>query len=207
MLTQAMLAGVERSLALAISRDPLTAKRLGALEGKVIQICASAPAWQVYVLPREGAIDLQQHCEIEPACRVKAPTRLLAQLAVSSQRQSLLQDPEVILSGDTQVLVSLQNIVADLRLDGEAELARWFGPVAGHAMANVLRTGRDWGKQTHENLTQSLGDYLTEEVRQLVGQPEARAAADELHALRLQLDRLDARVSRLENPDPDAPDA
>lgn len=207
MFTQAMLAGVERSLALAISRDPLTAKRLGALDGRIIQICASAPAWHIYVMPRAGAIDLQQHCEIEPDCKVEAPTRLLAQLALSSQRQSLLQDPEVILSGDTQVLVSLQNIFSDLRLDGEAELARWFGPVAGHAMANVLRTGRDWGKQTHEDLTQSLGDYLTEEVRHLVGRPEARAAADELHALRLQLDRLDARVRRLENPDPDAPDA
>ena len=36
---------------------------------------------------------------------------------------------------------------------------------------------------------------------------EARARAEQLHALRLQLDRLEARVALLSPTDPDSPDA
>ena len=48
---------------------------------------------------------------------------------------------------------------------------------------------------------QAVADYLTEEGRQLVGRAEADVAAAQIHELRLQLDRLDARVQRLWHPD------
>ena len=54
MLSRTLLAGVEHSLALAIKQDPLTAKRLAALEGCVILICARQPALQIYVLPGQA---------------------------------------------------------------------------------------------------------------------------------------------------------
>ena len=57
------------------------------------------------------------------------------------------------------------------------------------------------------SLRQTLAEYLTEESRQLVGQAEARARAEQLHDLRLQLDRLEARVALLSPTDPDSPDA
>lgn len=207
MLTQAMLAGIEYSLAQAIARDPLTARRLRALTGKVILLRGSAPDWQVFVLPGEGEIRLMAQAELEPDCTLSAPSKLLAQLAFSEQRQRLLKDPQVSLSGDSQVLVTLQNIFGGLRIDGEAELARWLGPVPAHAIAGVLRSGRDWGTQTHQSLTHSLGNYLTEETRQLVGKAEASIAAEDLHELQLRLDRLEARLQRLENPDQDTSDA
>ena len=207
MIAQAMLAGIERSLALAIARDPLTAKRLSALHGKVILISASSPAWQVYALPgSEGAIQLTAQTDLEADCTLAAPSTLLARLAISDRRKSLLQDPSIVLSGDSQVLIDLQNILGDLKLDGEAELARWFGPVAGYAISNVLRSGHEWGEQAHQSLSQSLGDYLTEEARHLVGKSEAEMAAAQVHDLRLRLDRLDARVLRLETPASEASD-
>lgn len=207
MLTQAMLAGIEYSLQQALVRDPLTAQRLGALAGKVILISASAPDWQLFIMPEAGAIRLMAQAELDPDCTLAAPSSLLARLALSDHRQALLQDPQVVLSGDSQTLITLQNIFGDLRIDGEAELARWLGPVPAHAIANLLRSGRDWGAQTHQSLNLSLGRYLTEESRQLVGKAEANIAAEQLHDMQLRLDRLEARLQRLENPPQDAPDA
>ncbi|MEB3734085.1 hypothetical protein ULF88_08225 [Halopseudomonas pachastrellae] len=126
-----------------------------------------------------------------------APASLLARLLVSSDRKAVLQDPDVELLGDSQVLIALQNALADLQLDGEAELARWLGPVAGHAIGSALRRSHQWGRDSRASLRQTLAEYLTEESRQLVGQAEARARAEQLHDLRLQLDRLEARVALL----------
>lgn len=207
MLSPPLLTGVERSLALAIRQDPLTGQRLAALEGRVILLRTRQPSAQIYVLPGKAGIRLLQQYESEADCTLSAPASLLARLGLSSNRQQLLLSPELELTGDTQVLVQLQNILSDLQLDGEAALARWLGPVAAHAIGNRARGGRRWLSTTQQNLQRSIGDYLTEEGRQLVGRAEADASAAQLHELRLQLDRLDARIQRIEQPDTGPDDA
>ncbi|MBQ0742880.1 MAG: SCP2 domain-containing protein, partial [Pseudomonas sp.] len=74
------------------------------------------------------------------------------------------------------------------------------------AVANLLRTGRQWGGQAQQSLSRSLSEYLTEEGRQLVGNAEASVSADQLHQLRLDLDRLEARLARLNASDPETHD-
>lgn len=207
MLTAALLKAAERSIAAALARDSVTARRLGALQGKCLLISAREPDWQVWLLPAEGEIALRASSEQSADCELHAPSSLLARLLVSSDRKALLQEPDVELVGDSQLLVTLQNIMADLQLDGEAELARWLGPVAGHAIGSALRRSHRWGSESRASLRQTLAEYLTEESRQLVGQAEARARAEQLHDLRLQLDRLEARVALLTPTAPDSPDA
>lgn len=207
MLPAALLKAAERSIAAALARDNVTARRLGALQGKSVLISARDPDWQLWLLPAEGEIALRNASEQPADCELHAPSALLARLLISSDRKALLQEPDVELVGDSQVLVTLQNIMTDLRLDGEAELARWLGPVAGHAIGSALRRSHQWGRESRASLRQTLAEYLTEESRQLVGQAEARARAEQLHALRLQLDRLEARVALLTPTAPDSPDA
>lgn len=208
MLSQAVLAAAERSIALAVSRDPLTVRRLGALDGKVIRIQGRTPDFTLYLLPAaEGITLLGRHADMEPDCSLSAPASMLARLAISRQRKQLLEDPSVELSGDTQVMVDLQNIVGDLRLDSEAELSRWIGPVAAHALGQFIRTGRGWASSTRRSLEVVVRDYLTEETRDLVGRREADSAAMDIHELRLRLDRLEARLDIIENPPADVPDA
>ena len=207
MLSGALLRAAERSIAAALARDPVTARRISALAGKRILISSRQPDWQLWLMPAPGTINLTTTSDAPADVELHAPASLLARLLVSSDRKAVLQDPDVELLGDSQVLIALQNALADLQLDGEAELARWLGPVAGHAISSALRRSHQWGRDSRASLRQTLAEYLTEESRQLVGQTEARARAEQLHDLRLQLDRLEARVALLSPTDPDSPDA
>jgi len=207
MLPAALLVAAQRSIEAALQRDALTAKRLGSLSGKVIQIAAREPAWQLYLLPGAGRIQLLADYAGEADCQLSAPSAVLAKLLISNDRKALLQNPELELTGDSQVLINLQNIISDLQLDGEAELARWLGPVPAHAIGSLLRRSHQWGRDSRDSLRLTLGEYLTEESRQLVGNAEARASAELLHEMRLQLDRLEARVALLSPTKPDTPDA
>lgn len=207
MLPAALLAAAQRSIEAALQRDALTAKRLGSLSGKVILVSAREPSWQLYLLPANGSIQLRAEYAGEADCQLSAPSSVLAKLLISNDRKALLQNPELELTGDSQVLINLQNIISDLRLDGEAELARWLGPVPAHAIGSLLRRSHQWGKDSWDSLRLTLGEYLTEESRQLVGNAEARASAELLHEMRLQLDRLEARVALLSPTNLDTPDA
>lgn len=207
MLTRAMLGAAERSLQLALERDPLTASRLAALQNKTVLVQGRNPDWQLYLQPGPNGISLTTDSILEPDCTLSAPSSMLAKLLISDQRQRLLQDPELHLSGDSQVLVSLQNTMADLHLDGEAELSRWVGPVPAHAVAQVARKSWAWGDGARQTLGRSLAEYLTEESGQLVGNAEAQVSADQLYQLRLDLDRLEARVQQLSDNHPETPEA
>lgn len=207
MLPAALLAAAQRSIEAALQRDALSAKRLGSLSGKVILVSAREPSWQLYLLPANGSIQLRAEYAGESDCKLSAPSSVLAKLLISNDRKALLQNPELELTGDSQVLINLQNIISDLRLDGEAELARWLGPVPAHAIGSLLRRSYQWGKDSRDSLRLTLGEYLTEESRQLVGNAEARASAELLHEMRLQLDRLEARVALLSPTNLDTPDA
>jgi ubiquinone biosynthesis protein UbiJ len=207
MLTRAILVTAQRSLKLALDRDPLTASRLAPLQGKTILVQGRDPDWQLYLQPGNEGIALSTSNAAPPDCTLSAPSTLLVRLLLSNQRQRLLQDPQLQLSGDSQVLVSLQNAMGDLRLDGEAELARWLGPVAAHAIADIARGSWQWGGQARESINRSLAEYLTEESGQLVGNAEAGASAEQLYQLRLDLDRLEARVNQLSATDPEPPEA
>tara|TARA_Y100000815_G_scaffold16075_1_gene14104 strand:- start:379 stop:1002 length:624 start_codon:yes stop_codon:yes gene_type:complete len=207
MLSGALLRAAERSIAAALARDPVTARRIDALAGKRILVSSRQPDWQLWLMPAPGTIKLTTNSDAPADVELHAPASLLARLLVSSDRKAVLQDPDIELLGDSQVLIALQNALADLQLDGEAELARWLGPVAGHAIGSALRRSHQWGRDSRASLRQTLAEYLTEESRQLVGQAEARARAEQLHDLRLQLDRLEARVALLSPTDPDSPDA
>lgn len=197
MLQAALLASVQRSLALAIRQDPLTAKRLGRLEGRTILIRMREPSHDLFIQPSPSGIRLTQQYTGMPDCTLSAPATLLARLVLSSNRQQLLLSPELELTGNTQILVELQNILGDLQLDGEAALARWLGPVAAHTLGNFARQSNSWRATARTTVQQSISDYLTQEGRQLVGCSEADAVAAQIHELRLQLDRIDARVEHL----------
>ncbi|MFZ2288286.1 MAG: SCP2 sterol-binding domain-containing protein [Halopseudomonas yangmingensis] len=203
MLSQALLAAVERSLAAALRRDPLTAHRLGELQGSRLLVKVSDSNLSLLLLPDAEGIQLLAG-EHEADCSLHAPASVLLQLLVSREPQALLKHPELQLQGDSQLLVRLQQIVADLRLDGEAELERWVGPVAAHALASPLRDAWHWSRSAGDSQRQTLAEYLTEESRQLVGNNEAEVFARHLHQLQLDLDRLEARLVLLQQ-DPAEP--
>ncbi|MNE84160.1 hypothetical protein D3C80_1810350 [compost metagenome] len=72
--------------------------------------------------------------------------------------------------------------------------------MASQLLGSHIRSRVSWTSQTLDSLRLNLADYLSEESRSLVGQREADARFAELDRLKLDLDRLDARIERLIQP-------
>ncbi|MFC3607707.1 ubiquinone biosynthesis accessory factor UbiJ [Stutzerimonas tarimensis] len=198
MLTTALLAGVERGLNAALRLDATALPRLARLSGQLIEVNASAPAWRLFVLPDNEGLRLALHWEGEADCVLRSPSASLVRLMLSRDKPAVLHRPEVSMEGDSQVLLSLVGVLQDLELDWEYELSRWLGPVATPLLGNFLRNQARWAKDSADSMRQNLIDYLSEEARGLIGQAEANARFNELDDLKLALDRLEARVQRLD---------
>jgi len=72
-----------------------------------------------------------------------------------------------------------------------------FGDVVSRHMKQLAETGGEWRAQANTRITRNLDDYLTEEARVLPHSLDTARFAEQVHDLRLQLDRLSARTQGL----------
>jgi ubiquinone biosynthesis protein UbiJ len=205
MISQALLAAAERGINRILALDGTAQARLAGLSGKVIEIDCAAPAVRLFILPHAEGLRLARQWAAPADCVLRAPASTLLRLAGSRQKTALLHRPDVQIDGDSGVLMELSAVLQGLELDWEYELSRWIGPVASHFVGSRLRGASHWAEQSIDSLRLDLKDYLAEETGSLVGAQEAEARFAELDALKLALDRLEARVERLaQGPKPQA---
>ncbi|TCD22526.1 SCP2 domain-containing protein [Pseudomonas sp. IC_126] len=197
MLRAALLAAAERGINRVLRLDPTALPRLARLSGRVIEIDCTTPACRLFVLADGEGLRLAGDWGREADCRLRAPAASLVRLATSRNKTAILHGSDVEIEGDSALLMSLAEVLQDLELDWEYEVSHWLGPVGAQLLGSGVRGQTAWARQSAESLRQNLADYLSEESRTLVGMAEAEAHFAELDRLKLVLDRLEARVERL----------
>ena len=197
MLLSGLLASVESGVNRILRLDSTALARMRPLTGKVIAVECASPALHLFILPSYEGLLLAAQWAADADCTLRAPASSLLHLALSKDKTAVLHGPQVDLEGDSHVLMELAAILQDLELDWEFELSRWIGPVATALIAGHVRSRANWYQHGFASLNQNLAEYLSEEARTLVGEREAQARFNELDQLKLDLDRLEARVERL----------
>ncbi|PWB32116.1 SCP2 domain-containing protein [Pseudomonas sp. SDI] len=197
MLLAGLLASVEHGLNRVLRMDSTALPRLAALDGKVIAIDCRQPALQLFILPSDEGLLLASQWGTAADCTLRAPAASLMQLALRKDKSAVLHSPDVDLEGDSAALLDLVAVLQDLELDWEYELSRWLGPVATQLIGGHLKSRARWTREGFASLNRNLSEYLAEEARTLVGQREAEARFSELDALKVDLERLEARIERL----------
>lgn len=197
MLIQFAMASAESAVNRVLSLDSTAQARLAPLAGKVIAVVCTMPAITVYVIPLETGIQLAKEWHAPADCTLSAPANLLLKLATSADKSAVLHHPDVDLDGNSAVLMELADILQGLELDWEYEVSRWLGPLPTALISGHLRSRRDWMVQSAQSLHLNTVDYLAEESRTLVGRIEADMRFNEIDQLKLDLDRIDARIALL----------
>lgn len=197
MLIQFAMASAESAVNRILSLDSTAQARLAPLAGKVIAVACTMPAITVYVIPLETGIQLAKEWHAPADCTLSAPANLLLKLATSADKSAVLHHPDVDLDGNSAVLMELADILQGLELDWEYEVSRWLGPLPTALISGHLRSRRDWMVQSAQSLHLNTVDYLAEESRTLVGRIEADMRFNEIDQLKLDLDRIDARIALL----------
>ncbi|RRV09351.1 SCP2 domain-containing protein [Pseudomonas sp. v388] len=197
MLLRALLAGAEHGINRVLRMDSTAIPRLTALAGKVIAVDCRDPSLRLFIIPSDEGLTLAADWAAPADCTLRAPASSLLRLALSRDKTAVLHGPDVDLDGDSGVLLELAGILQDLELDWEYEVSRWLGPVGSQLLGGHLRSQARWTRDNFSSISQNLADYLSEESRAMVGRHEAEARFAELDQMKLDLERLEARVARL----------
>ncbi len=197
MLPQAALAALEAAVNAGLALDPETVTRLAALSGKVIAVELEGAGVTLFLLPGREGLRLMGRYDGEADTKLSGTPLALLRLRGGQPGEGLFSG-DVKIHGDVELGRRMQRILGELDIDWEEHLSHLAGDVVAHQLGNLARGAMRWGRRAAENLQRDMVDYVQEERRDLPSKGELDEFLAAVDTLRSDLDRLTARIDRVQ---------
>jgi ubiquinone biosynthesis accessory factor UbiJ len=126
-----------------------------------------------------------------------SPFALLA-LARGGAAQASPGTARATVSGDAEIANLYRLLFAAARPDFEEELSRLVGDLPARRLSQFAQRAAGWMRRTHRTVGDNIAEYLQEESRDLVNRYELDEFLRGVDTVRETADRVEARLSRLE---------
>ena len=192
------IAGLEAVINRYLRLDPDIGPRLAALSGHCIAIDFRGLDLTLFIFPDEHGIQLKDHIEGEADTVLRGTPLGMAQLGLGGNTEKTLFSGEVIIEGDVETGQAFKGILDGLDIDWEEQLSGLTGDVIAHQLGNSARLARRVFRHGLATLEEDLGEYLQEELRVLPSRIETENFSADVTRLSMDIDRLAARLKRLQ---------
>lgn len=197
-LPTAMAAALEVAVNKVLQLDPDTLEQIQKLQGKVIAMELRGLNATLYVIPQQEGLNVFGHFEGDPDTLLSGTPIALARMGLAKNAGDVLFEGDVEISGDVELGQQFREILDGLDIDWEEHLSHLTGDIVAHKVGNLVRGAMKWGKQTTDTLGQDAAEYLQEESRDLPNRSEVNSYLKNIDTLRSDVDRLEARIFRLD---------
>ena len=168
------------------------------LAGTTVAIRVRDSALAMYFTIGDGAVELSTDFETEPDVVITGSLLTLASMAGASGMQAI-RDGKLDLTGDMEAAEAFQTLLGLAAPDIEEELSGLVGDVAAHRMGEVARGVRSWARSARSTMAANIREYVQEESREAPSRYETDRFSSQVNSLRDDVDRLEARLNRLES--------
>lgn len=193
-LTQLVAGALNRYLDL----DPERAAVLAAINHKVIKLFIreldKALTVQIENLRAQAVTDSTAAVDVSIDLSLKA----LPELALGADQNQLIKQGRIEIKGDAHVASVLQNVLREIEIDWQEQLAKYSGDAFACQADKAVRQIRSLGYRLSHNLRADLRDYMRDEMQLIATHEEIDAFVRAVDAARAQTDRLEARIKRLQ---------
>jgi ubiquinone biosynthesis protein UbiJ len=170
------------------------------LDGKSIAVRVRNSALAVYFEFSEGLVALKSQSDVEPDAVITGTLLSLARLAGKAD-DTTVGDESFDLTGDARVARHFRELLDRAKPDVEEEFSRVIGDVSAHRLGEIARGLKRWSQEARATMGANIREYLQEESRDAPSRYEVERFTKELHILRDDVARAEARLDRLEKSD------
>ena len=196
------LTPVEQAINFLIQDDPHLADLIEPFTGKSLEVETRQPAATFTVLFESGRIRLSSLDDamtgVNPDAKVSATASALLSMLSADAGSRGLVNPELELSGDIEWIQALLRALHRADIQWRDLLGTTLGDGISGQLISLVEASSEWAGQSNTRLRRNLEDYLKEEIRVVPGEHETDRFTDQMHDLRLQLDRVAARAQALD---------
>ena len=172
--------------------------RLQALQGKLIRLHITNPDMQFDILPTTERIRVSTDYAAEPDVTITGSALGFMRLAAAEDSGKAMLAQGVTIAGDTGLGMQFSQILREVNIDWEELASRAVGDVMAHQLGQITRQSKGWLDDTAHAMRLNTQEYLQEEARLVPAEAELKAYLDAVDDLRMDVDRLEARLKQLE---------
>lgn len=180
-------------------RETTPARKIAAeLNGSTVAIRVRDTALAMYFVFDQDVVALKTEYPNEPDVAITGSLLTLARM-IQGGGEAAIRNGDVELTGDAATAQRFQRLLEFAQPDIEEELSRFIGDIAAHRIAEIARGVGNWAREVRQTMGGNMREYLQEESRELPTQYEVDRFSDQVSVLRDDVERLAARLQRLES--------
>ena len=168
------------------------------LSGKVIAVRVEKTSLATHFVFGEESLELTTSTDLEPDVVITGSLLTLARMAGDSG-ESAIRDGQLDLTGDADTAQQFQRLLEYAKPDVEEELSSVVGDVAAHRLGEIARGLGRWSREARSTMGANIREYLQEESRDAPSRYEVERFTSNVNTLRDDVDRLEARINRLQD--------
>jgi ubiquinone biosynthesis protein UbiJ len=181
-----------------LAMDPQALERCARLQGRIIALELTDLGITIHFHPGSWGLRLSlQTPAREPDARIRGRLLGLGSLALKSGPPGNAIAEHIEISGDAQTAQGFQQILADIDIDGEEQLAQWIGDIPAFRIGQALRKLQATFRDNLRELRLDGSEYLREEARMTPTRPEFEGFREAVSDLRHDVERLQMLFERL----------
>ncbi len=194
-----LLGAMEAGLNQLFAMDPETFARLARFKGRIIAFHITDMKQTLYFLPDQQGIQVISHYAGEADTVISGSLMAFSQMAMGDEKSktAAVFKGDISISGDIALGQHFQALFKQLDIDWEEHLSHITGDVIAHSLGNLARGFLGWGKNTLNTMTLDVGEYVQYESRDIASGPEIHHFNEQIDRLRNDVERAEARLSRL----------
>lgn len=196
-LSQALCLPIEALINRLLAQDPVSLARLAREEGRLLSLDIERVTRVNVRLERHGvSLSLTPEADAEVTLRGELADFLA--LSQAEDKANALINSKIDIVGDTDLALSLTRTMQALDIDWEAAVQPLTGSLLAHQLGRGMRGLLRWSKDTGDTYRTAGKEYLEDELKIVTPAPLLTSFSRSVDELRLAADRLEARLSRLE---------
>lgn len=189
---------IETLLNRIILLDPESKKRLSKLDGKIVTIILNMLNGISFQLHFNASLIELKTSEIKKADTIISGTPLsLLHLSLSPNNRKQFFAEDVSIEGNIELGQEVIALFDELEIDWEESASKWVGDVPAHSLGRFAKKIRQFSKNLRETLYQNINEYTHEEIHLFPPPEELQNFFHDVDVLRMDVDRLDARIHHL----------
>ena len=202
MLTSLALWPAEHLLNQLIRSDEHLARQLQPFAGKSVEVRSHKPSLSLVLRIESGALRLSgvdaSTLGIAPDASIEGDASELLQLLLGDEKSRPLANRKLTISGDTEFFQELYQRLHALDLRWDDYLAPLLGDVLTEQASQMQHKASDLARDTGTRVKRNVEDFLKEEARLVPHEYALEDFQRNLDALKLQIDRSEARMRQLQ---------
>ncbi|MCH9696845.1 MAG: SCP2 sterol-binding domain-containing protein [Gammaproteobacteria bacterium] len=167
------------------------------LDAKVIKLRIDPPGIEINLRFSNSGVQILEDSEHVDVMLQGSPIAF-GLMSVRDKPASALFTGQINMQGDSAVGAHFQQLFESLDIDWQTHAKRLLGDRLADKAASLFSQGKRWFSEAGHAMQEDISEYLQEESRVLPAKPEAEMFFEDVDELRLDCERLEARIKRLQ---------